>query len=504
MGIRGRVGGARVARNDPDAQFRGMAYIDLDRKGHPTATAAVLSRSRDDRQEFDLRFVSGADGLVLSKEGELLPPFESFAVAPGDLANQKPASCSVSVRVSYLACQYWSKDLQGIVVWRLLGGAHRFEQVAERYYASSVLSSDASARLLVGTDTGLMSIADGVEAELADLPEDWRLAATEGPYVVALSPAAKKGQVFRFADGETKLTVLLEPIPAADIIVIPGTARALVQEPDRLSLVEIETRRAIWSAPIDSLRHVGFSSDSRRAVAVAAAAAYVLDIDTGRILSSFPTASAQDGPVAIDPLGRKVAYVDAGNRASVLDLTSGATQTTSDAASTATQFAWSKDSSLLLVGGTDGSVLAWDASKGLRWLISSPFAKSFQATAWPGQPPQGVVLQFALSNDGRRFAIIRQDMPTIDIHDLVDGRQLTQLTSPRSTMKVPAKVSFAANDDVLSAWAVIAMTRGKPRFVIAHRLPRNFDEAIAAATARLAALRNVWSPDGPAPSEPKK
>jgi hypothetical protein len=40
-------------------------------------------------------------------------------------------------------------------------------------------------------------------------------------------------------------------------------------------------------------------------------------------------------------------------------------------------------------------------------------------------------LQLALSHDGQRLAVIRQDIATVDIHDLADGRRLTQLTVPQ-------------------------------------------------------------------------
>ena len=42
--------------------------------------AAILTRSRDDKQDLQVRYVSGSDGLILGKDGRLLPPFESFSV----------------------------------------------------------------------------------------------------------------------------------------------------------------------------------------------------------------------------------------------------------------------------------------------------------------------------------------------------------------------------------------------------------------------------------------
>ena len=106
-------------------------------------------------------------------------------------------------------------------------------------------------------------------------------------------------------------------------------------------------------------------------------------------------------------------------------------------------------------------------------------------------------MQLALSHDGQRLAVIRQDIATVDIHDLADGRRLTQLTVPSTTLKIPAQASFATDDAIVTAWAVHPMARDKPRFVTVHQIPHNFEEALSAATARLAALNTLWSAEGP-------
>jgi hypothetical protein len=489
-------GAQALKRDDPDSEFRGIAAIDQERSGRPTATIAVLSRSLADRQEFELRYVSSSDGLILTKAGGLYPPIESFAIPPGDMANRKPDSCTVSVNLSYLACQYWTKDLQGIVVWRILGGKHRFERVAARYNASSGVSVGGG--LILSTDNGLLNVADGAETKLADLPDGWRLTAGDCPYVVAMSPATGQGRVFRL-DGADKLTPMLGPISAMSIAIVPGSARALVEKPTSLDLVDFASGQPVWSASIGAVRAMAVSGDARRAIAVAPNAVYLIDVDIGRVLTSLPLKAVEGGPIAIDPDGGKVAYLDAERKAAILDLTSEREEKIEGPARP-TRFAWTKDRSLLLVGGEDGSVLAWDpVGKARRWLVPTPFEKSFQATAWPGQPPQGTVLNIAPSNDGRRFAILRQDLPSIEIHDLKDGRYLTELTAPWSTLKVPAEISFGADDMIVTAWAVHAMARDKPRFATVHRLPRNFDEALTAAAVRLQVLNATWSADGPNP-----
>ena len=214
------------------------------------------------------------------------------------------------------------------------------------------------------------------------------------------------------------------------------------------------------------------------------------------MIASSPIMLTEKGSVAIDPSGAKIAYETA-SKVVVLDVGSGVAQTVAEIGPSAAQLIWSQDGKQVLVGDSDGRVHVWEEASGNRLLIASPVAESFRASAWPGQPPQGAVLQLALSHDGHRVAVIRQDIATVDIHDLGDGRRLTQLTPPWSTLKIPAQVSFAADDAIVTAWGVHPMARDKPRFVTAHQLPRNFEEALAVATARIAALNQMWSAEGP-------
>src|SRR5204863_4435016 len=103
-------------------------------------------------------------------------------------------------------------------------------------------------------------------------------------------------------------------------------ARALVQEFDRVSLVEIDTGRKLWTVPIESLRSAGVSSDGKRIVAVAAKAVYAIDAESGRIIGSSPIMLTEKGSVAIDPTGTKIAYENAGSLV-VLNVVSGVAQT---------------------------------------------------------------------------------------------------------------------------------------------------------------------------------
>lgn len=479
--------------NNPDYEFRGMAAIDQEHRGRASVLAVVQSRSRDDRLDFQLRYVSGSDGVLRGSDGRLLPAFAELSAVPGDFAKHKPESCRVSPHVTFLACQYSDKDAQGIVVWRVLGGDHVFARSADRTNATSGLQLGDS-QLLVSAATGLMRIADGKETKVADLPEGWRLVAAQGDVVAAISPSARQARIFRLKGAEI-VEGTPSPIPAVAISLAPGGDRALVQDADRLSLIDTATGRALWSAPLPDMRHAAIVSPERT-IAVVGNAVYALDTGSGRILMSYPLALAAGAPIALENGGRQLAYLDSGNRLLVLDLNSGATDTVKDVSSVPTRLAWTNDAQLL-IGGKDGSIVAWQTGVGPKWVIPSPFARGFQASAWPGQPAQGVVLDLAVSQDGTRLAVLRQDTPSVDLYDLTDGRLLTRLTPPWSTLSIPAQIAFGPHDDLVTAWTLHAMTRDKPRYVAVHRLPRNFDDALIAARGRLAAMNTIWSPAGP-------
>ncbi|HWB49100.1 MAG TPA: AAA family ATPase [Stellaceae bacterium] len=489
-----------LPRDELDAEFVGLSPLDQTRVGHPTTTVAVLSRTLDDRQVFELRYVSGKDGILLTKDGRMFPPFATLTVAAGALDGKKPSSCKVSPQGTFLACQYWSKELQGLVVWRLLGGAHSFERVAELPFASSGIWLPAADRLLATTDDGIASVSGGTQSKLTSLSEDWRLTGFDGRYVAAVSPEAQQVEVFAASSGGAKLETVLGPLPGRGLTLVPDSSQALVHGPDGLSLADLETGKTLWTAPTGPLSAVQASADGKHIIAVGAAAAYAIEAGSGRILASVPISAAADVPVAIDPPAQRIAYANTAGDLAVTTVASGTTKTIAKLGESATRLIWSRDASRLLIGDRDGAVHAWDDNQGQRVLIPSPIAGAVRENALPGQPPQGAVLDIALSHDGRRIAVIRQDMASVDIYDLAAGRPLTALTPPWSTMKVPATVLFAGDDAIVTAWAVHPLVRGKPRFVTVHRLPRTFDETLAAATAHLVALNDVWSAEAP----PKK
>jgi len=485
-----------LRRDESDAEFVGLGPLDQGRTGKPTTSVAILGRSHDDRQDLELRYVSDKSAILLTKDGQMFPPFATLAVASGDLDGKKPSSCKVSPLGTFLACQYWSKELQGFVVWRLLGGAHGFERVAERPYASSGVWLPAAHRLLAATDDGLVSVAGAAESKAAPLSGDWRVVDANGRYIAAVSQKDQQVEVLQTSDDGASFNAVLGPSSGTGLTFVPGAPCVLVEGTDQLSQVELETGKTSWTTPIGLLRRAGTSADGKRVIAVGSAA-YAIEAGSGRILASAPVSASADLPVAIDPSAQKVAYVDSTGNLSVTTISSGATLTVTKTGNDTAQLIWSRDGRLLLIGDKDGAIHAWDETHGYRDLVASPIAGSVRANAFPGQPPQGAVREMAMSHDGRRLAVIRQDMAPVNIYDLTDGRLLTALTPPWSTLKIPAKVSFATDDAIVTAWALHPLAIAKPRFVTVHQLPRTFEETLEAATARLAALNDVWSAAAP-------
>jgi hypothetical protein len=487
-----------LQRDDKDMAFVGMGWSDIDRKsGAPRESVAVLAKSQGERLTFELRYMASDTGLANGND-KLLPPFASFAIATKEFANQKPDNCKLSLEASFLVCQYWSKDLQGMVAWRL-GGAHPFARIAARPGArSGVVSGTDPAKLLISSPEGLVSLADGMGTKLADLAPDWRLTVADGPFLAAMSPSARQGRVFRLEQGRVQAIPVLGPLPADDILLSAAAGRALVRTQDRLVMTDLTTGNPLWTAPLGELRLAALSSDAASVLAVGGDAVYRLDAQTGRILGSSPAKIGKDVPLAIDPLGQSLAFLDGEQHAMVLDIGSGAASPIGDEGQSISKFAWSRDSRLLLIGHGDGSVSAFEIGKGRRWSIASPLEGSVKSSALPNQPPQGTVLQIALSRDGGRLAVIRQDMRQIDIYGLADGRSLTALTPPSSIAPIPVAVSFEADEAIVSAWALHVLTRQTPIYVTVHRLPKDLKEALSAAELRLAVLTNLWSPSGPA------
>ena len=237
---------------NPEFEFRGMVSIDQENKGQSTAVATVLSRSRDDRQELQLRHVSGSDGLILAKDGRLLPPFaNSRRSARRSCKSEAPITAKFPSRSHTSPASTGAGNARTCGLAAAQGDIYPFERVAERYRASSAVLTGEN-ELLVTTDKGMSSLAHGREISVAELSEGWRLAAVEGRYIVALSPAAQQGSVFRRADNGAEL--VLQPIAAIRIVIVPDTDRALVQQNDRLRLIDIAGGKTVWTAPIGDLR----------------------------------------------------------------------------------------------------------------------------------------------------------------------------------------------------------------------------------------------------------
>jgi WD40 repeat protein len=413
--------------------------------------------------------------------------FESFSVPASDPGNEKPDACKVSRTIGFLACRHWRRDAQGLVVWRVLGGAFRFEREAGRFRTNSAVRMASG--ILAASDKGLISLGDKDERVLGALPADWRIVASAGETLVAASPDSSQVQAFRFENGAA---IALPPVPGNGTVLDAAGRSMVVLRAEAVARVGHDGS-ALWSARVAGARAVAFAQGGREVVVATGRDAYVLDGESGRILRSYPAPAGAEAPIALAPDGAAIAYGQANGSVSILDLTSGAS--TPIETSGATALAWSPDRKALFVGRADGTVSAWAGGRSL-WSAPSPLERAFEASAWPGQPAKGVVHEISVSPDGRRIAVVRQDLPAAILYDARDGRRLTQLTPPWA-FGVPAHVSFTKEGETITAWAVHAMTRGKPSYVTVHQLPGDFAQALARGKQHLARLRQVWPVDAP-------
>jgi DNA-binding beta-propeller fold protein YncE len=477
-------------RDAPDISVLGVSFTDQARSGAPKEAVLVTGRVVETGHEIQLRYVMD-DAKPLA--------FESFRISAADLGNEKPVSCQVSRHVSFLVCQYRGKANQGLMVWRLLGGKHRLERVVGRALTASSGAAPSldPPRLLVAADAGLVWLPDSRSAAVPHWGTQWRLREAEGSYLWASSTQDQKVQVFQVGL-EGTVRPVLGPVDGFAVALDAAAGRALVAAGDRLALYDLGSGQRLWSVPGLGGLKAARLADGIRAVGVTGEAAYVFDAASGRISASFPIRTIAEGDAVIEPRGRWAAFV-AAEGVQLLNLDSGRIQTVSPAGAGA-KLAFAPDGGRVYVGREDGSISAVDLAGVALWTIGSPIEQSFATSAWPGQPPRGTVLQIAVSRDGRRIAVVRQDVAALDIHDTSKGAHLTQLTPPWSH-GAPAGAAFEGEDVIVTAWAVHAMARDRPRGVTAHALPPTFERALAAAEARLAGLA-VWRPEEPGPAGP--
>ena len=455
---------------------------------------------------FGRRADAGTDiriGYISEEKKPLL--IDAFRASVSDLDNEALQGCRVSRNTVFLACGYNGKTSQGVHVWRIMGGKHRSEREAAAFgaSASAAVLAGAAPRLLVGTKIGLGVFPAAIPVAGATWNEGWRLGAAVGPFVPARN--GRDVQVLR-AEPDRPPVVALPPMQGQAVVLRRNSERALVVGADRLTGIDLGSGRTVWAAPgLAGVKAAAIGQDGAEIVAATADAVYGLDGRTGRITGSRPLSDAwADGPFGFDPDGRRLAY--AGKTGALLtDVASGRTTALATGPGTVVSaLAFAGDR--VLVGLGDGRVLAFDGTGRLAWSVPAPEEMLADSYVFPGQRPQGTVLEIAVGSGGSGgpvvpVAIRRQDILPLDIHDPATGQRLTRLTPPWLA-GVPASVAFGPDGRIATAWALHVVTVGAPNAVALHRLPFGLEEAATAARAALTRMA-PRAPDGSArPAEP--
>lgn len=475
-------------KEDAALRFLGMSFVDSGHSGKLGEAVAIMARANGDtHDEIQLRFV--ADGTKLGA-------FERFMIAADDATGIKMDTCSVSLHVSYLTCHYWGQTQEGLLVFKLQGGAHRFERVFGRTGTDSwgVLAAAKKAAVFVGDESGVYRAENGAFTKVGELPSGWSFAGSDAPYLFGISRATGEMRVWRF-EGEGKgLSSVVDPVKAQQFSSNGATKRVAFAEADRVSVYDLSNGGRLFAVPgLEGLRGIALSSDGRRLGVLTAANAYVFNGENGRLEASTPIAVG-DAPYAFDASAGRLAFAGEAGALRVLDLQSGQTATVKERLEPASRITWAPGGTHLLVGLRNGGVAALGLDGKLLWSVASPLGQAFsEDKAWPGQPPKGLVKSLTVSPDGERVAIIRQDLPSIDLHEAATGRLLTHVTTPWS-WGVPVRASFGADGRVMGTWAVHPMAQERPTHVSLHVLPFGLDAALAAAKTRLQRLETVWTP----------
>ena len=199
----------------------------------------MLARAEKPREDIRLAYV-GDDGT--------LTPFESFGFVADDLAGEKPYSCVVSRNVSHLACHYWGDVHEGLVVWRLLGGNHRFERQLARGNATSIAAAASGDAVFITTrDNEVLLSAGGRETVAATLDKGWTLGGFDGKYLSAFSVAFGEARIWRF-DPEGRMLQEVADGPATMPPLIDATrGRALFAAVDGLTMRSLATGETLWT-----------------------------------------------------------------------------------------------------------------------------------------------------------------------------------------------------------------------------------------------------------------
>ena len=487
------TGAARTyALPSHDDHVLAIAFVGPEHTGAMRQAVVVLGQRSNVDQEFRFAFITSA--------GALMPPFDDFKIRAADVAGETIDSCQISRNQSYMACEYYPGSIQGIAVWLIRGGNHRFEQVAGVPGTSAILAANGDP--IVATSDAIVERHQGEQTKLAAITAGWRLSGRAGPYVVTVTEPAGKAQVWQLQDGDASLQPVLGPVDAKELVVDATGARAFVRTDDQVAAYDLHSGQTLWTVPgLHGLRAIALAGQARQLVAVAKISAYVFDASDGHIVASAPADPLASGPVAIDPQAGLVSLVDEHGGVRLLDPATRRSDIVGGLCIPAA-FAWSPDGQTLLVGCRTGAVLGLDRAGHALWSIASPLGDAFKDTPSGQPPPKGAVLELAFSPDGKRLGVAREDMPTVDLYDVADGQFLTRIAPPWSFTGVPAHVALADGGRVLATWAFNRLTLATPGQITLHRLPEDFPTALAEAKSRLAALQVVWNPNGPPATVP--
>ena len=475
-------------RETPDTVL-GVGFTGPDDSGD---VMSIIGRRGESGIDIRLSYISEDKKALL---------FETFRVSAADLNSEQLQSCKLTRRNAFLACTYNGKNSQGIYVWRVLGGNHRGARLSSAIGPSSsgAILAGPTPRLLAADRSGLSILPGGTRLPNVAWNETWRLGQADGAYVAAAAP--DRVQVFR-QDG-AGLSTALAALDGQAVRLRGDVDRALVSGTDRLTLYDLTSGKPLWAIPgLPGLRAAELSADGSEVVALAGDQAYVFDGRTGRIVTSVPFAAKPGSAVGIDPQRRKiVAVTEAG--VVLFDIASGSrTLLAPDVIKGApvVQIASDLSAGRIVLGLGDGRVTAVEPGGALVWTLTPPADETFEVASLPGHEPRGTIILLAISPGGR-LAIVRQDMPTVDLHEVSSGQFLTQLSAPWM-QGIAATVAFDREDRVATAWALHAILRTKPTAVAFHALPLSREDALAAVHAALASAVPV-APDGSArPVEP--
>ncbi|MCC7346069.1 MAG: hypothetical protein IT538_01615 [Variibacter sp.] len=494
MGASGLVAVASDGRITPFARenvalrLLGASFVDSGRSGQRREAVAVAGLATDATHDtLTARFIND--------DGKLLV-FEQFTVSASDATGIKSDECKVSQHVSFMVCHYWNRSQEGLLAFRLMGGAHRFERAFGRTQNDSwglLLSEAPDAPLVVDKDGVHVRQADRFDT-VGQAPEGWSFVGAVGSSLVARSASGEQMQVVRYDRAARTLTPAVAPLNAKQFFGDAAHGRIAFAEAGRLSVYDLSSGRRLFAVPgLDEVRGAGFSADGQRLGVVTDSQVYVFRADSGKLDGSVPLGEKL-ASFAFDPALRRLVFVGDNRALRTLDIASGTVAALGEGLTPPSMVRWAADGSRLLVGHRNGGVTALSPEGKTLWTIASPLGEAFsEENAWPGQPPKGLVTEIALSSDGAHFGVLRQDWAAADLHEAATGRRLTSLSTPWA-WGVPVRMTLGPAGHVLIAWALHPMAPDKPAHVSLHVLPFGLDAALSAARARLKSLEVVYTP----------